>query len=660
MSQPTKAIILAAGFGTRMLPLSLDTPKPMMPFWGQPMLGQILDLLARWGVRDVLVNLHHQPDQIIRYVRRQRADRLRIALSFEPDILGTGGALRRGSWFLDSEPCWIINADVVADLDPAPLLRAFASRRCLAALWLHPELGPRTVELKRGVVSNFQSSRPGTEGTFTFCGLHLAAPEILNYLPRQGFSSIIRAYTRAMADGRRILGVCLPGSFWADVGTPAGYLQAHREALARYRRRRAGRNLVRAEMIRRMAAFRRCGVRINGFAAIGNGVAIEKGAALSDSVVWDGAQIAADAVIENAVVGTRARVRGRVPRIAVRSDFSLKAERHFADPQLAVALARLGWEPSATTAIPFEARGSARVFTRLERNGRSAIMIRYSLEREENALYAAQARFLKSMGWPAPAVLADVPEKQLLIVEDLGDRSLQRLAARASGARRTLLYRRVLSAARILHEKGSVLARRRRLELVPPFSADLYRWEREFFARQFLQARLGLPPAAVAAALRELAGVADRLREAPLALIHRDLQSSNILVVRGRPFFIDFQGMRFGPAAYDLASLLCDPYVELPLAWQTGLLAYYNAGLTSGRPVPERIFWLAAVERLAQALGAYGRLSAQPETAWFGRYIPPALRMMRRALQHTGDCPCLAGAIDETMEKSGPAQIGQG
>ena len=61
MNKPNKAVVLAAGFGTRMLPLSLDTPKPMMPLWGQPILGHVLDLLQRWGVRDVLVNLHHHP-----------------------------------------------------------------------------------------------------------------------------------------------------------------------------------------------------------------------------------------------------------------------------------------------------------------------------------------------------------------------------------------------------------------------------------------------------------------------------------------------------------------------------------------------------------------------------------------------------------------------
>ena len=118
-----------------------------------------------------------------------------------------------------------------------------------------------------------------------------------------------------------------------------------------------------------------------------------------------------------------------------------------------------------------------------------------------------------------------------------------------------------------------------------------------------------------------------------MVLVHRDLQSSNILLFRGQPVFIDFQGMRLGPAAYDLASLLCDPYVMLSARLQERLLEYYlsRSGRRGGSG---ESFWLAAVERLAQALGAYGRLSALPGLARFARHIPRALRMMARAMDH--------------------------
>ena len=112
--------------------------------------------------------------------------------------------------------------------------------------------------------------------------------------------------------------------------------------------------------------------------------------------------------------------------------------------------------------------------------------------------------------------------------------------------------------------------------------------------------------------------------------------------------FIDFQGMRLGPAAYDLASLLCDPYVQLPPRLQARLLDYY-AGLDKKHDKVVEIFWSAAVQRLAQALGAFGRLSATPETGGFARHIRPGLVMMQRALDHVGGLPHLRALIRKLL-----------
>ncbi|MCX7591826.1 MAG: phosphotransferase, partial [Kiritimatiellae bacterium] len=125
-------------------------------------------------------------------------------------------------------------------------------------------------------------------------------------------------------------------------------------------------------------------------------------------------------------------------------------------------------------------------------------------------------------------------------------------------------------------------------------------------------------------------------------LVHRDFQSSNVLLKRHKPVLIDFQGMRFGPAAYDLASLLCDPYVCLPEKFQHEMLRYY-AELT-GRSFESlwRIYWYAAVQRLVQALGAFARFETRAETREFGQYIGPGFAMLRLALRHVAGLPELA------------------
>jgi N-acetylmuramate 1-kinase len=584
-----------------MRPLSCDLPKPLMPLWGEPLLRRLLRLLHAWGVRDVLVNCHHEPGAILEYARSSPVPGLRISLSFEPAILGTGGALRRAEWFLDDQPFWLVNADIAADLDPRPLLRRFAAGRCLAVLWMDAERGPRSVEMKRGFVKRFSG------GTHTFCGLHLVSPRVLRYLPKDGFAGITPAYERAMRRGERIAGVCVPGSFWADLGAPQQYLDAHRD-FARYAR--AHRTDV----------------------SVGHNVVIERGAQIENAVIWDGARIRRTARIRDAIIGRDVEVSGAVSHIVMRADRALDAAEQ-------AALEDLRWNPAAASAQFLGVRGSARTFTRIQQGRRSLILMRYQLEREENALYARHARFLAGLGIRVPAILLDRPADRLCLVEDVGDDALDVFARNHSRQKMLNRYRRVLEPVRVLHDAGAGAARRARLPLMPPFSATLYEWERIFFAEHFLRNRLHLPEPRIRAILGDLKRVAAKLLRAPPVLIHRDLQSSNISWVRGRPVLMDFQGMRLGPAAYDLASLLADPYVMLDEKAQEELLADYADG-ANAKAIRD-LFWPAVIERLAQALGAFARLAAIPGMEHFAGYIRPAWLMLRRALGHVEGLPAL-------------------
>jgi N-acetylmuramate 1-kinase len=202
----------------------------------------------------------------------------------------------------------------------------------------------------------------------------------------------------------------------------------------------------------------------------------------------------------------------------------------------------------------------------------------------------------------------------------------------------------------ILHARGKAAAERRHLPLSTPFGDRLYRWEHALFCDEFLEKHRRLDRLRTAAIRAELAVLIPPLKRAAKVLVHRDLQSSNILLRRGEPVFIDFQGMRLGPATYDLASLLCDPYVELPTAEVECLLDYYVARTPEGEAV-RRVFWTAAVQRLAQALGAYGRLGAHPATAWFLHYVPPALCALRVALAHLDGFQELRQTVHELGEE---------
>lgn len=646
--RPTKAVLLAAGFGTRLLPLTRELPKPLLPLWGRSLLDRALDTLAGFGVREVLINLHQGADAIRAQLERHPRTDLHVQLSFEPVLLGTGGALVRAAWFLpEAEPFWMLNADVAADLDPKPLLADFARHHPLATLWLVPKFGPQTVEMRKGRVVNLTSPRAGQPDLFTFAGLHLLSKRILDFLPRQEvFASMTPTYTAAMSRGAVVRGVAPAHVFWSDLGTPAQYLATHAAVRLAHRQRQRGGRLFGPIVARRAW---RSGFQVNGFVALGDDVRIGQGARLANCVVLSGARIAPRVQLNAAVVGGATDVRRDASGLVGRADRWLDAVEQ-------QALRRAGFAVERTMVNALGVRASQRTFARLLDGAQSAVLIRYDPAREENQLYARHARFLRRIGVPAPEVLLDWPRHRLCLTNDLGQQDL--LTASHPLPRNALiaLYERVLQVVLALHTRGTMAARRVGLQRMPDFDSELYHWEREYFAEHMLRRRCGLPLPAIRRITRELAQVAGHLERAPQVLVHRDLQSSNVLMHRGVPHLIDFQGMRMGAAAYDLASLLCDPYSDLPAGVQQHLVEFYACH--GGGADVTAVFWWAAVQRLAQALGAFSRLSTQPDMAYFADHIPATLRQMRRALEHLPGFPALRAWVESNLLVGRPSTEG--
>lgn len=616
MRPPRKAFILAAGLGTRLRPLTLETPKPMLPLWGEPMLARTLAMLARWSVEQVLVNLHHAPGPIVRYLATQPFPQLRLTAVFEPDILGTGGAIRNARWFVD-EPFWLLNADVVADVDPAPLLRAWQKQKPLAACWLTADAGPKTVRCENGIIRDFHDPAPDHA---TFCGLQLLDPRIRPFIAPAGFDTLIAAYRRAQAQGHRIAGVFVPGSFWADIGTPAQYVQAHRDTARRL-----------------------------GHA--GEHFTLPAAAVLTPR--------------EQALLVKSFLPLPISPRRSPASDVGRRTS-DFGPRTSNLRPRTSGPLPPAPCPLPpvevLPPRGSNRDFFRLplaannctdvyKQLSRSLILIRWSPERADNRFYARHTRFLAALGVPVPRLLLDAPRDRFLAIEDLGSDTLETRLPHLKPTEIRKIYRRLLAVALRLHRAGLPAARRARLTLMPGFDAKLFAWEHEYFIDHVLRARLRLPEKQIAAVATELATVAAALSASPQGLIHRDFQSSNVMFRGAAPVLIDYQGMRRGPVAYDLASLLCDPYADLPAALQQVLLRHYAARHPQGAAVAAA-FPAAAIQRLGQALGAYAVLSQKPGMESFARHIPTAARQLLRALRAL-PLPALA-AVARRLAQSPP------
>lgn len=617
---PSRAVILAAGLGTRLRPFSADVPKPLMPLWNRPLLRRTLETLRTWGVRRALVNLHHGAGDVFRFLRENPVPGLAVDLSFEPVVLGTGGALRRAAWFLGPGPFWMVNSDIAFEAVPGPLVRALARPRALAALWMHPALGPRTVEVSDGRVRAFRSARPGAPGTFTFCGLQVLRPEILRYLPEEERPfSIVEAYERAMRGGHRIAGVCLPRTYWADLGTRERLLAAHGETAAAFVAGAPGGRIAR-DAGRIARRFRRAGVSVVGWAAVDPLARVEPGARIEESVVWAGARLSARARVRRALIGRGTRVIGAASGAAM--PFSLVAS-----PAEAAAVRAAGIRPDRATAGGFDARGSAREFIRVTDGGRRAMLVRYGTERAENERYAGHTRFLAARGIPVPRLYCDSPAERFLLLEDLGDRTLlAEWADRTDAGRARLLAAAARRVDRFHAAAGA--ARRARLGLERPMEASLFAWEHDLFLERYVADRAGRP-GSVADLRRDLSRVAGRLADEPGVLIHRDLQSSNLLLTDRGPVFIDYQGMRFGPAVYDWASFLYDPYLGMSREFRLRQIR----SLAEPRGISLRRLATAAIQRLAQALGAYARLQARPGGEAFAAAVPAALANLEEAIR---------------------------
>ena len=283
-----------------------------------------------------------------------------------------------------------------------------------------------------------------------------------------------------------------------------------------------------------------------------------------------------------------------------------------------------------------EKGGSSRRFYRVHSPTKKSVILVHDLgEKEENKHYASLALFLGDHGVPVPSVLAARHTEGLLWLEDLGNHDLWASRNEHWEIRRPL-YESVLRGISRLHRIP--IGERDGLVFQKEFDAHLYRWEQEYFVEHCLGGIFGIDEATRAALLDSLAmqRLATHLATEPRQFVQRDIKSQNIMIREGSAWFIDFQGMRPGLAQYDLASLLCDPYVTITAEERSELLAYYRQLLAEPRDPAresfERIFWQCAAQRLMQALGAYGYLSLHCGKPAFRSHVAPALDRLREAL----------------------------
>ena len=233
-----KAMVLAAGLGVRLRPLTDRTPKPLLPIAGRPLLVWNLLLLQRHGITDVLINLHHLGDQIVQAIGDGTRFGLRVAYSHEPEPQGTGGGIGQAAPFLKDGPFLVLNGDTLSACDLTGLIAAHRAGKALATLALRddPEAarwGPVTVDAGARIlqINGTPPLAPRAEPLPTpcmFAGIHVMEPAVLDAIP-PGPGSIIDVYHALLGKGLLLRGWRMSG-YWSDIGTRERYEQAERDA----------------------------------------------------------------------------------------------------------------------------------------------------------------------------------------------------------------------------------------------------------------------------------------------------------------------------------------------------------------------------------------------------------------------------------------------
>lgn len=300
-----RAILLSAGYGTRLWPLTEDRTKPAIPILGKPLVGYVAEYLAGYGIDEIVVNLHHRPESVRRALGDGSQFGVKLHYVEEPIILGTSGALDNTREFFERETFAAVNGKIITDIDLSAALETHRKTKAIATLVLLPNTRRErfsVVETEEGRIKGFGGMPHETEGPppLMFTGIQILEPRIFEYIPRGVFShSTTDVYPQAIAKGEIVAAHVASGK-WRELSTLRRYLDISVELL-----KESGKSYV-----------------------SGTNTTISRGATVADSILWDDVKVGSHArinravladdvtipdgeVIENAVVVPRELVEGK-------------------------------------------------------------------------------------------------------------------------------------------------------------------------------------------------------------------------------------------------------------------------------------------------------------------------------------------------------------
>lgn len=229
-----KAMILAAGYGTRLRPLTDQKPKALIEINGLPLLQLVIQKLMYVGVSEIIINTHHLAEQMVSFIQQNNYFGIHIEFSHEPEILGTGGGLKKASYFFnDDQPFFLHNVDILSTINLAEMYQYHLAADSLATLALQNRETTRyfIVDDQNYICGhkNFDNTKTrlkrqplGDSHLMAFCGIHVISPKIFEFLEESGSFSIVDVYLRLIEKGLPIIGYSANQYYWQDIGKLEG------------------------------------------------------------------------------------------------------------------------------------------------------------------------------------------------------------------------------------------------------------------------------------------------------------------------------------------------------------------------------------------------------------------------------------------------------
>jgi NDP-sugar pyrophosphorylase family protein/aminoglycoside/choline kinase family phosphotransferase len=633
---PLTIFLPAAGLGERLRPITNHQPKPLLPVLGRPLIDIILGRITAVCSGKIGVNLHYKPEMIRDWIGRSPY-RDRVTFFPEDPILGTGGALKNAEAFLAGGPFLVHNADILLDIDFTRLVETHLASGNIATLATHrhPKLSNVVLDEADLVidVENPGDSRPDPERIarkVAYTGIAVYSPEILQFLPA-GVSHATVAWIAASKAGRRVQALDFTGASWSDIGTPASYAASVLDAL-----RENGETVY-------LSTDARCGkIGMDGYVVLEGGSEVLDKARLRNCIVLPGAMVSGRH--ENRIIGPDYAVELRETEMQPSLHAREQKKVALSDPLFIAFFGMAGLPERSEEEVQAEAvliglGGSDRRYYRVRNDGKTAVLMECRQEDPDYERHLLYTRFFEAHSVPVPGILETDETCRCALFEDLGDTSLYSYLKLPRDAEHVEdIYQSVLDILVKMHSRVT-----RHIDECPPLKARVFdyehlRWETAYFLERFV---IGLKETALpdkAAIEEEFHRLAQKVDGYRKVAIHRDFQCQNIMITPGgMPRLIDFQGARMAPAAYDVASILWDPYCRMDNGMRDALLGYYIEERRKQRDgFDEWEFRYSLLpcrlQRHMQALGAYGFLSQVKGKKYFLKHVPEALRLLKEEM----------------------------